>query len=291
MMSFSNNHVNLPDGRALSYCRLGESGCRLVIFIGGLPGSRLMVNLFAGEVPAGICLVGIDRPGMGRSDFKPGWDMRSFAADIARLADHFEAQHFSVLGWSGGAPYAAACALEIPERVSTCGLAAPMGAPEIVTYGGKKLSTNWANLAQRAPWSLRPVVWWRYGLLGTHSTRFKEVLVEKLPLITGADRQAFEREDILSSMSQGLAEAFAQGTRGQSYEIRLLYRPWGFSYADIRHPRLFIWQGEQDQVVEPSSVHAIADSLPRSQATFYPDEGHLSILTNHAKEILAVMAQ
>jgi len=35
--------------------------------------------------------------------------------------------------------------------------------------------------------------------------------------------------------------------------------------------------------------HYLADAIPESFATFYPNEGHLSLIYNHAEEILGVL--
>lgn len=59
-----------------------------------------------------------DRPGLGLSDFLAGRTIRGWAEDARELADALELPSFAVLGVSGGGPYAAACAHELPDRVS-----------------------------------------------------------------------------------------------------------------------------------------------------------------------------
>jgi pimeloyl-ACP methyl ester carboxylesterase len=72
----SDRRFQLADGRSLGYCELGDPQGKLIFFVGGYPGSRWMAHLFAGSPMPGIRLVGVDRPGMGLSDFRPEWRIR-----------------------------------------------------------------------------------------------------------------------------------------------------------------------------------------------------------------------
>ena len=55
-------------------------------------------------------LVGVDRPGMGRSSFKLRRRFLDWPDEVAELADRLGLNRFAVVGFSGGGPYAAACA-------------------------------------------------------------------------------------------------------------------------------------------------------------------------------------
>jgi len=71
---------------------------------------------------------------MGLSDFERGRKILDWSDDVVELADALRVDHFAVLGWSGGGPYAAACALKIPERLTAtaivCGMD-PADAPGV----------------------------------------------------------------------------------------------------------------------------------------------------------------
>lgn len=73
---------------------------------------------------AGIRLIAPDRPGMGGSDFQPGRRVIDWPADVAALAEHLALERFAVLGYSGGAPFAAAVGAMLPERVRSVSLVA-----------------------------------------------------------------------------------------------------------------------------------------------------------------------
>jgi pimeloyl-ACP methyl ester carboxylesterase len=250
-----------------------------------------MAHLFDGKIPPGVRLVGIDRPGMGLSSFQPGWTITDFSQDVAAAADFLEVERFSVLGWSGGAPYAAACAIQLADRVQVCGLIAPLGSPEMSMDGAMRRDRMWARLAQQAPWSLRPMVWLFYGRLGNNPEKYERMLDSMLEEVSPPDQDAYARRDIFEAMAKGMAEAFRQGARGQAYEARLLFNPWGFRYGDIRLENVLLWQGEKDQNIPVAIGRAIAEEIAGCQANFIVDEGHISIISNHGEEILREMVK
>ncbi len=53
-----------------------------------------------------IRLIGIDRPGMGRSQFQKRRCLLDWPDDVMELADYLGIERFAVLGVSGGGPYA-----------------------------------------------------------------------------------------------------------------------------------------------------------------------------------------
>jgi pimeloyl-ACP methyl ester carboxylesterase len=65
----------------------------------------------------GIRWVSYDRPGYGGSTPRPGRDVASAAADVAGIADALGIGRFAVMGHSGGAAHALACAALPPGRV------------------------------------------------------------------------------------------------------------------------------------------------------------------------------
>ena len=63
--------------------------------------------------------------------------------------------------------------------------------------------------------------------------------------------------------------------------------PWGFQDQDIA-AGVHLWYGEPDFNVPVSIGHYVVDAIPKCHATFFPDEGHISI-RNHIREILKIM--
>jgi pimeloyl-ACP methyl ester carboxylesterase len=82
-----------------------------------------------------------------------------------------------------------------------------------------------------------------------------------------------------------MAESFRQGMAGNLAVAQAEVQSWGFQIEQVASERLFLWHGEEDRVVPIALSRLIAQLLPHCRATFYPDEGHFSILANHAQDI------
>ena len=117
-MNREDQTLTLSGGRKLGFAEYG-SGTPLLYFHGH-PCSRLEARYLAGR--EGIRVIGIDRPGMGLSSYQPKRTLISWTDDVVSLADSLGLEKFAVVGLSGGAPYALACAYAIPERISACGI-------------------------------------------------------------------------------------------------------------------------------------------------------------------------
>lgn len=63
-------------------------------------------------------LITYDRPGYGDSDRQPGRCVADAVEDVRAIADHIGIEQFAVVGRSGGASHALACAALMPERVT-----------------------------------------------------------------------------------------------------------------------------------------------------------------------------
>ncbi len=87
-------------------------------------------------------------------------------------------------------------------------------------------------------------------------------------------------------MSKSLAESFHRGTRGAAYDGMLIAkRNWGFALEAISFPKIYLWHGELDKEVPIAQARSVAEELEHSEATFYPNEGHISTIVNHREEI------
>ena len=102
--------MTLPDGRRVCLVTHGDPDGQPVFFFHGTPASRLG-HEFTSE-PAkeqGIRVLCPDRPGIGRSDPKPGRTIADYATDVKDIALALGLGRYGVVGYSGGGPYALAC--------------------------------------------------------------------------------------------------------------------------------------------------------------------------------------
>lgn len=119
--SYRRGRRRLPSGCVLSYCEFGEPSGPLVFYFHGTPGSCIEAGLIEEEAcQAGVRLIAIDRPGIGSSSYQAQRCILDWPRNVVELADclGYSDSSFGILGLSGGAPYASACALRIPDRLT-----------------------------------------------------------------------------------------------------------------------------------------------------------------------------
>jgi pimeloyl-ACP methyl ester carboxylesterase len=80
--------VRLRDGRNVGIAVVGDEGSP-ILHCHGSGSSRLEVELLTTQAEqAGVRLMALDRPGIGRSDPKPGYRLLDWPDDVAEVADH-----------------------------------------------------------------------------------------------------------------------------------------------------------------------------------------------------------
>ncbi|HEV8191986.1 MAG TPA: alpha/beta fold hydrolase, partial [Ktedonobacterales bacterium] len=151
--------LQLPDGRTLGFAEHGSPEGNVLVYCQGYPGSRLeAAALSAHAAEAHVRVLSLDRPGFGRSSFHEGRSLLDWPHDLVAVTEHLGIDRFAVMGASGGAPYALACAQQIPARLLSCGLVSAIAPLTLGTTG-----MNWQNrvvvfLAHRTPWLLTPLL-------------------------------------------------------------------------------------------------------------------------------------
>lgn len=91
-------------------------------------------------------------------------------------------------------------------------------------------------------------------------------------------------------MRQVLIEAMHKGPRGAQYDTALMVRPWNFQPEKIT-AKVHLWYGGQDCNVPPAMGRYLESVIPDAKMNFYPQEGHLSLLVNHADEIITTLLE
>ncbi len=279
------SRLTLRGGRRLAYTEFGAAAGNPVLYFHGFPGSRLEAA-FADSIASdtGTRLIAVDRPGMGMSDYLSGRTLLCWADDVLALADHLGIGQFSVVGVSGGAPYALVCAYKLPDRIPSAAVVSGVGppaaldtAPAVTTSGlGLRLTT-------RHPW------------LASFFSRVACVFARHAPslLITmlrasapEPDRRILRDADFRAILAASLREAFRCGTRGAATDLRLLCATWNFEVRDVHTP-VDLWYGEADRIVPASMGRFLERALPRCQATYMTRQGHYSLIYEFAGQILS----
>lgn len=277
--------MTLPSGRGLCYAEFGASTGTPVFYCHGFPGSRLEAAIADGVAcSAGARIIAADRPGFGASDHLPGRAILDWAGDVRDLADHLEVERFSVLGVSGGAPYALACAYALPRRIRATaivsGLAPPESSNEVPAMSTAGLGLRFAR---SLPWAV-PALSWLVGMTARHATPLLlAILSAKAPEL---DRRTLADAGFRAILSASMREAFRGGARGAAADLALLSAPWGFELERVRLP-VRLWHGGRDRVVPPTMGRYLERALPACRAIYLEEHGHYSLVHDSAKQILS----
>lgn len=282
------NVISLPDGRALGYAECGDPSGIPIVHFHGTPSSRLDLMTSSFDTIAsrmGVRLLAIDRPGLGLSDPKPGRTILDWPVDVVGFAEGVGLSRFSLCGVAGGSPYAIACALRIPHRLKSVGVvsgAAPMDVAD-AKDGMSAQNRTLFFLGRYLPSLLR----WRVKQLSKHLVLGSERLLDRLTAnMPDVDRRILTVPSHRTHFLAVLRSAFRKGEQGGFDDLVLASRPWGFDLGQV--PMIVnLWFGGKDTNVPPAAGRYLARALGRSEARYYPEEGHLSLIRNRFEEILA----
>jgi len=282
-MTQTNLIMTLSNNRQIGYAEYGDPNGFAVFFFHGFPGSRLMTGDFDEIARIKHCrLIGIDRPGMGLSSPDQNHTLLSWTDDIKKLANHLNINTFSIIAHSGGAPYALACAHQIPKRVSHIALVSampPTTLPE--TRNGVPRSLLLINMLTR---NIPGVSWLLMQL--QRKILLKPNMLKKIAQQSPEpDRLILQNPEQIKSLIKASTEAFRQGVDGAACEIRILLKDWKFNIEDIQTP-ITIWQGRLDKQALVSHAELYKRKLLLSKLYVFDNDAHLSTLYNHIEEII-----
>ena len=274
--------IDCRDGRALGYADCGDpDGTPLVVFH-GFPNSRVFGALFdeAGR-ERGVRILAPERPGLGVSDPLPNRTVADWTDDVSDLANALGLDSFSVLGVSGGGPYAAACAARLP-RVERAGIVCGLAPLESVSLRDRLpffIATHARPLATLALWAD-----------GRAARKNPEKYLESRAEATADADEALWRGEIGRVLLESGREATSHhGYGALAAELAASGRDWGFDLDSIDTP-VFLWYGKRDHIVPLSMGVHYAERIPTAEAHFYPNQGHLSVIEENKPAILGALA-
>lgn len=234
---------------------------QVVVWHHGSPHSGALIEpLIAAAELRGIRMVTYARPSYGGSTPLPSRDIASVAGDVAAVVDGLGIDRFAVVGYSGGAPHALACAALLPDRVGAA-----------------------VTLAGPAPY--RSDVDWFAGMATDVALRTS---------LEGRDARAalpdaFEPDCFVDTDWTALADAWSSlgedaGRAGEAWPDGLveddvaLVRPWGFDLGVISCPVLVV-HGRRDRMIPVSHAQWLTDQIPTAELWLRPLDGHVAVLT------------
>ncbi|HZS79762.1 MAG TPA: alpha/beta hydrolase [Ktedonobacteraceae bacterium] len=282
--------VRLRDGRSMGVAVVGPEDGFPIVHFHGSGSSRLEVDLLAADATArGVKLIGIDRPGMGRSDMKVNYRLLDWPDDVIEVTDQLGHERFAIEGLSAGGPYAMACAYKIPQRLISCGLISTVPPPEFMRKTGPVSVRALWWLGAHFPWFVRLYAQLVQNMVGVDETSIEKYLLKYSARLGTADQKLLGNAEIRKSIVRAMVESYRQSGKANLEATLGGVQPWGFQVEQITFEKMFLWHGEQDRIMPVAPARLLAQALPHCTASFYPDEGHFSTIANHAQDIFRTL--
>ena len=276
--------VDLPDGTVVGLYEYGDPSGSPVLAFHGTPSCGAGFDWTHEPARArGRRVLAPDRPGIGQSSGPPLTKVAEYPARVAALADALGLDRFAVLGYSGGGPYAVACAAALGDRVTATAVVAGMGQMGAWAEANDfaKTDRQFLDLAVHHPhlsrFLLSATAFFAKRSPGSAVKSFAKELGE-------SDRAVVAAQDAPPAETMRLfTRAFQHGAKGVVDDYRAIAKPWGVELGH-RGP-LTIFQGDADTMVPLRHSEALAEALPDARLVVWPREGHLGAIT-HIEEIL-----
>lgn len=236
----------------------------------------------------GLRLIAPDRPAYGLSDPKPGRALRDWTADTAELMDHLRLPRIAVLAVSGGAPYAAAAAAHLGDRVTALALVSPLGevaAPSSIALTDRAQRAFFLGLPRRPRLLHRIAAAARAAFLAAPGFSYSIFAAALSP----ADRAVLAKPEAREIVLAMTREALRQGVDGALCDMAIYARPWDVDLASVACPAK-LWQGTADYIVPAGVAFELAGRLPRCEVARLEDQGHFWII-EHVEEVMAWIAE
>jgi pimeloyl-ACP methyl ester carboxylesterase len=273
------------DGRVVHALVLGEPNCgKVVAYHHGFPASCLEV-LLARKCTSelGICIVAIDRPGIGGSVGYAGRKLADWPHDVTLIMDTLGVRDFAVLGVSGGTPSAVTLAARLPERVRSLTVVSGVAPMHL---SGALSGANVVNRAMMRMGYSRPRLA-RITVRGIGQLWKKVPVIPHLWLTTllpKCDKEIVSNKLVAGIMAKSVSEVFKQGVDGVVTEFELMTTAWEIELENIRIPTV-IWHGMSDTYVPFAMGSILHERIKGSVFHEIPDAGHFMIVPK-LREIL-----
>jgi len=284
--------ISTPDGRVLDVATAGPENGVPLLFHHGTPGSVILFEPFVeAAVARGLRYVTYSRPGYGRSTRQSDRTVASCVTDTKQILTDLGINRFFVMGWSGGAPHALACAAFMPKRVisaSTVAGIAPWGSPGLNWLDGMgKENITEFNAALAGPDQLRLFLE-RAGPMFANVTGDR-IIAALGDLVDEVDKTALTGQ-LGSFLAENIREALLNGFWGWYDDDIAFTRDWGFNLTQIAVP-VTVWHGAKDRMAPFAHGRWLAEHVPGAQSRLVLEHGHLSLVVGSFSTILDDMLQ
>jgi pimeloyl-ACP methyl ester carboxylesterase len=269
--------VKAADGRRLAVESSGRPDGAPVFLLHGTPGGR------NGPQPRGIVLyrlgirlISYDRPGYGGSDPLTDRTVVDTAADVATIADELAIERFGVVGRSGGAPHALACAAVMTKRVYSAAALASLAPPDAAGLDW------WDGMADSNVEAYRDAQDDKDSMVAELAARARRVrsdpeslLGSLRPELVSHDLKVVGDTALRRIIAETYAEALQESAWGWIDDVLALRRSWGFDLSDIKVP-VMLWHGGDDVFSPASHTRWLAEQIEDSTLEVQSGAAHFS---------------
>jgi pimeloyl-ACP methyl ester carboxylesterase len=226
----------------------------------------------------GIRLITFDRPGYGDSDRRPGRAVSAAADDVLLIADSLGIGRFGVVGRSGGAPHALACAALLPERAVRAGALvglAPPDAADLDWFDGMTEANVHAYVNAAAGRHLLTATLGRRSLtIRADPAASVAAMRSELP---EPDRRIVADAGIQAMLERNFAEGLRSSADGWVDDVMAFSTRWGFDPSGITAPVL-LWHGEEDIFAPVEHTRWLGRRIPGARLEVERHAAHFGAL-------------
>jgi len=258
----------------IAFVRYGAKGGKPVIALHGSPGCHLTFrNLDLAAKSASVDLIALDRFGYGDTVVPPTRDLHVWSTKLRTFVDEMKLDRLSIVGTSGGTPYALALAAELGERVHSVGIVAGVGEFRRSDLNKGMLGLN--KMMSRAAAINSSCA----NLVGSVVMALSKLAPELflkagMGLLPSADQTEMKRPDVHNtyveiSNTLGFHRGVAFGS-----DFSVFNTDWVQSVRDLSAPVRW-WHGLQDKNVPIVHAENVIEGLKNGELIVVKEGGHL----------------
>jgi pimeloyl-ACP methyl ester carboxylesterase len=235
----------------------------------------------------GIRVISPDRPGISASSMQLDRKLSDWPRVVEQLVNDLEIGEFRILAISGGAPYAYATAIAMPERVraiAVVGGVIPFG--ELKDFKGLLPLYRWMLAFYRnQPQVLRQLFRLAQPFLAFRAPIRLRPLLLKMLLLRPCDAASLRDDAAFEAVFESQRRAWRGSVEGVLVDAQIYAQPWGFVVEDVQVP-VRLWHGIEDRAFAVRLAEEIASRFQHCKARFVPNEGHYSLPIRYIRDIL-----
>lgn len=255
------------------------TGDRTIVFCHAAPGAGVLDPQPDVTDARGVTLIGVDRPGYGKSDPVGTGDWPSVAAaadDVADVLAELNTGQVGVVGWSAGGRVALALAARHPDLVDRVVVAATPAPHEAVPWIPAEHAASLDNLGRLPADQALAALTEQLAPMAAAASDVDGALevVGRSP----GDDAALAEPGAAGRLAATVMAGFAQGATGLAADIvAYTMRPWGFEPANVAAKVLLLY-GSADPIAGTAHGRWWQRALPAARLETVPRAGHLLVL-------------